>query len=110
MNLRVNDLYLFLITMYELHSRHTNPEPQSICGSLKNDPNKEIFVTSYHPSWLPLFIGMALHHYQVRASFKSLDFHVRTKGPEYSMPIGYAVDYFDYDNLNYRHVESKVSV
>ena len=45
--------------MYELHSRHTNPEPQSICGSLKNDPKK---------------------------------------------------DYFDYDSLNYRHVESKVSV
>ena len=68
--------------MYELHSRHENPEPQSICGSLDKDPNKEIFVTTYHQSWLPLFLGMALHHYQVQCTFKSLDFHVRTEGPD----------------------------
>tara|TARA_R110002012_G_scaffold128042_2_gene280284 strand:- start:270 stop:590 length:321 start_codon:yes stop_codon:yes gene_type:complete len=101
--------------MYELHSRHTNPEPESIIGTLESrgvrtvdDGYKDIFVTSYHQSWLPLFISMALHHYQVKCTFKSLDFHVRTTGPEYSMPIGYAVDYFDYDSLNYRHVELKM--
>jgi len=98
--------------MYELHSRHTNPEPESIIGSLESrgvrDANKDIFVTTYHQSWLPKFLGMALHHYQVQCTFKSLDFHVRTKGPEYAMPIGYAVDCFDYDSLKYSNIESKL--
>jgi len=102
--------------MYELHSRHTNPEPESIIGSLESkgvkDDNKDICVTSYHPSWLPVSIGMVLHHYQVKCTFKSLDWHVRScqEMPEYVIPVGYAVDYFDYDSLKYRHVESKVSV
>tara|TARA_Y100001937_G_scaffold62952_1_gene86408 strand:+ start:508 stop:837 length:330 start_codon:yes stop_codon:yes gene_type:complete len=101
--------------MYELHSRHTNPEPESIVGSLESrgvrDDNKDIFVTSYHPSWLPVSIGMVLHHYQVKCTFKSLDWHVRSchEMPEYAIPVGYAVDFFDYDSLDYRHVEPKIS-
>ena len=53
---------LLLTTMYELHSRHTNPEPESIIGSLesrgvKGDGYKDICVTSYHPSWLPVSLA-----------------------------------------------------
>ena len=77
--------------MYELHSRHTNPEPESIIGSLesrgvKGDGYKDICVTSYHPSWLPVSIGMVLHHYQVKCTFKSLDCMFAVAMNSLSMP------------------------
>ena len=39
--------------MYELHSTHTNPEPNIICGSVTGIRGEDICVTTYHQSWLP---------------------------------------------------------
>ena len=99
--------------MYELHSRHTNPEPESIIGSLesrgvKSDGYKDICVTSYHPSWLPVSIGMVLHHYQVKCTFKSLEYHVVTDGNGYTLPVGYPVCVFDYDTEDWTQRISEV--
>ena len=94
--------------MYSIHSCHANPEPETICGSLEGVRGNEIYVTTYHQDWLPKFLAMGLHHYQVQCTFKSLDFHVRTSGPEYELPVGYKVEICNYDSQNYVTEVSKI--
>ena len=94
--------------MYELHSTHANPEPDCICGTATGVRGEDICVTTYHQGWLPKFIAMGLHHYQVQCTFRSLDHHVRTSGPEYTLPVGYTVCLFDYKTRDWSQTISEV--
>ena len=94
--------------MYELHSTHTNPEPNLICGSVTGIRGEDICVTTYHQSWLPKWIAMGLHHYQVQCTFKSLEYHVVTDGNGYTLPVGYPVCVFDYDTEDWTQRTSEV--
>ena len=51
---------------------------------------------------------MGLHHYQVQCTFRSLDHHVRTNGPEYTLPVGYTVCVFDYDTQDWTQQYSEI--
>ena len=94
--------------MYELHSTHANPEPDCIFGTTTGIRGGDICVTTYHQGWLPKWIAMGLHHYQVQCTFRSLDHHVRTSGPEYTLPVGYTVCLFDYETRDWSQTVSEV--
>ena len=94
--------------MYELHSTHSNPEPDCICGTINPRVGEDICVTTYYQGWLPKWVAMGLHHYQVQCTFRSLDHHVRTDGPEYTLPVGYTVCVFDYDTQDWTQQYSEI--